>query len=148
MGLDMYLKAERHLWSFNQDDNQIKTKIAQALGDVGDMEVSSVRIEALYWRKANAIHRWFVENVQNGIDQCQESYVERDKLQELLNTVNTVLQHPEQAAELLPAQEGFFFGSTNYDGYYWETLNDTKAGLETILGENYERYEFYYRASW
>ena len=24
-----------------------------------------------YWRKANQIHKWFVDNVQGGIDDCR-----------------------------------------------------------------------------
>jgi hypothetical protein len=45
-----------------------------------------------YWRKANAIHLWFVKNVQNGVDDCGEYYVSKDQLQDLLDTVNTVLE--------------------------------------------------------
>jgi hypothetical protein len=40
--------------------------------------------EVGYWRKANQVHAWFVKNVQNGIDECQESKVTREQLQELL----------------------------------------------------------------
>ena len=38
-----------------------------------------------YWRKANAIHGWFVRNVQDGIDECQESKVSREELTALLD---------------------------------------------------------------
>lgn len=41
--------------------------------------------EVAYWRKANAIHAWFVDNVQDGIDECEESPVSREKLNELLS---------------------------------------------------------------
>ena len=40
--------------------------------------------EVAYWRKANAIHRWFVNNVQDGIDECQETIVTRNQLFTLL----------------------------------------------------------------
>lgn len=40
--------------------------------------------EVAYWRKANAIHKWFVDNCQKGRDECQESYVEEEQLVELL----------------------------------------------------------------
>ena len=39
-----------------------------------------------YWRKANAIHNWFVQNVQNGEDNCAEYPVSKEQLQELLQT--------------------------------------------------------------
>ena len=39
-----------------------------------------------YWRKANQIHNWFVENVQNGEDDCRcHDEVTEDKLLTLLN---------------------------------------------------------------
>lgn len=50
--------------------------------------------EVGYWRKANAIHRWFVENVQNGNDDCDYYPVTFDQLAALLDVcervVNTV----------------------------------------------------------
>src|ERR1017187_4553583 len=48
--------------------------------------------EVAYWRKANAIHGWFVNNVQNGIDQCQESVVTREQLNELLSVCYEVIK--------------------------------------------------------
>ena len=47
--------------------------------------------EIAYWRKANAIHAWFVENCQDGRDECQTAYVSRDQLEDLLLAVNAVL---------------------------------------------------------
>ena len=44
------------------------------------------------WRKANAIHQWFVDNVQDGNDDCKEYYVDIEKLKELLNICNKVLK--------------------------------------------------------
>ena len=38
-----------------------------------------------YWRKANQIHKWFVDNVQDGVDDCKEYYVPEEKLKELLD---------------------------------------------------------------
>lgn len=80
MGLDMYLEK----------------KISVRPDTSVDMaKVSYVALEAGYWRKANAIHRWFVENVQDGQDDCREYYVSRDQLKELLDIVNTVLDASE-----------------------------------------------------
>ena len=39
-----------------------------------------------YWRKANQIHNWFVENVQDGIDDCGTYEVTEKQLVNLLNT--------------------------------------------------------------
>lgn len=48
--------------------------------------------QAGYWRKANHIHNWFVENVQDGEDDCRYHHeVTEEKLKELLDVCNTVL---------------------------------------------------------
>jgi len=47
--------------------------------------------EVAYWRKANHIHNWFVQNVQDGIDECQDSVVSKGKVEELLSVCNEVL---------------------------------------------------------
>jgi len=41
----------------------------------------------------------------------------------------------EEAKTLLPRQEGFFFGSYEYDEYYWLDIQDTIEQLEKILNE-------------
>lgn len=38
-----------------------------------------------YWRKANHIHKWFVENVQDGEDDCGYYEVDQEQLEELLD---------------------------------------------------------------
>lgn len=46
-----------------------------------------------YWRKANHIHNWFVENIQDGIDDCgYHREVTEDDLTNLLDICNTVLE--------------------------------------------------------
>lgn len=44
-----------------------------------------------YWRKANAIHRWFVQNVQGGVDDCGTYIVTREQLEQLKATCEQVL---------------------------------------------------------
>lgn len=49
-----------------------------------------------YWRKANSIHNWFVENVQDGIDDCEyHDEVTKEALEELLDLCNIVLRSCE-----------------------------------------------------
>lgn len=48
--------------------------------------------EVGYWRKANQIHNWFVENVQDGVDDCSyHNEVTEEDLLDLLNICNRVL---------------------------------------------------------
>lgn len=148
MGLDMYLSAKRSLYDFDPEVAEIKAKIDGAMNtSLGS--VQEVAINVGYWRKANAIHKWFVDNVQEGVDECQESYLERDDLEKLLIAVNQALDNPELAGEVLPPSDGFFFGSTDLDEWYFRDLQETKVLLERILGApDFEKWYFYYRASW
>ena len=52
--------------------------------------------EVGYWRKANQIHNWFVENVQDGVDDCgYHNEVTKEDLEELLNICEIVLSSCE-----------------------------------------------------
>lgn len=46
--------------------------------------------EVAYWRKANQIHKWFVDNIQNGVDDCDNYQVSKENLEELLNICKQV----------------------------------------------------------
>ena len=49
-----------------------------------------------YWRKANQIHNWFVEHVQDGEDDCCYHHeVTKEILEELLDTCEKVLANCE-----------------------------------------------------
>ena len=137
--------------------------------------------EVAYWRKANAIHRWFVDNVQDGDDDCNyHREVTKEDLESLRDTcikvltgsvmVNGIIKNgqvlrsgewhdilepgkviinPEIAEDLLPAQGGFFFGSTGYDEYYIEDLKSTVQAINNILATtDFNTQMIYYRSSW
>ena len=103
-----------------------------------------------YWRKANAIHDWFVNHVQDGVDDCAyHDEVTKDILESLLETCEKVLSTPKLATELLPTTEGFFFGSTDYDRYYYEDVKYTAETVREILETtDFEKEMLYYISSW
>ena len=43
------------------------------------------------WRKANHIHKWFVDNIQDGIDNCGTYEVTKEQLEELLDICKEVV---------------------------------------------------------
>lgn len=153
MGLDMSLFASKSEF-LPKGDSEAFDKIKSILNAdefmnellLGTMDV---RIEIAYWRKANQVHKFFVD-LAGGKDECQDIYVEREDLEELLNRCNTILENRdvEKAQELLPTQSGFFFGSTEYDEYYFEDLEQTRKTLSKILKDAPKDWDFYYRASW
>jgi len=150
MGLDMYLTAERYLWS---TEKPISDQVANLLGlqlDGDRMRVQTIIAEAMYWRKANAIHRWFVENAQGGEDNCERYYVSREQLMTLRNLcAKLCTQKVEALAEdSLPTTDGFFFGSTEYDEWYWNDIENTVVGLDKALETFGDGWHFHYQSSW
>ena len=108
-----------------------------------------------YWRKANAIHKWIVDNCADGRDECQEIYVPIDKLIELKDACGDVLENHSLAKDLLPTCEGFFFGGQEYDEWYYRDVEytyDILTKLINFLNEHSNglryRYEVIYNASW
>ena len=95
MGLDMYLDKEIYIGA-EYEHNHIHGTIDLFSGDkkidVDLSKVSTITERSAYWRKANAIHNWFVDNVQEGKDDCGRHYVSRDDMQNLLDTINKVLE--------------------------------------------------------
>lgn len=104
--------------------------------------------ELAYWRKANQIHFWFVQNVQNNVDDCEVYPVTKAKLIQLHNTVKEVLADHTKATTLLPTMPGFFFGSIDYNEYYYQDLEETDEKLKKILSTLNDNSIVYYCSSW
>jgi hypothetical protein len=156
MGLDMYLSKKTYVkqWEHQGDDNfKVEvTKKGEAVSHIKSERISYIEEEVGYWRKANQIHNWFVQNVQEGEDDCGNYYVEESQLEELLELCKKVLANNELAEELLPSTQGFFFGSTEYDEWYFNDLTHTVQMIESLLSERNERGyiggDIYYHSSW
>ena len=65
---------------------------------------------------------------------------------ELKDVCKKVLDDKKLAPELLPTQEGFFFGSQEYDEDYFDEVARTYDMLKDIKEEPYV--EYYYQSSW
>ena len=158
MGLDMYLTARRYLrtWGNDNDIELInKLNVQHGLKPIKKddfshpIKVQELVFDAAYWRKANQIHAWFVQQVQGGEDECREHYVSREQIQELIDTCKKVLADHTLAPTLLPTQSGFFFGSTEYNDWYFKDLEYTVERLEKVLAiKAFEDCDFYYKSSW
>lgn len=116
-----------------------------------------------YWRKENHIHNWFVQNVQNGDDDCHAYVVSceqlkalRDVCQEVLSVVKTeedeeglVITNPEKCAALLPTCSGFFFGDDSYNEYYIQGVKDTIEIIDNVLATtDFDKQLICYQSSW
>jgi len=157
MGLDMYLKKKIFLgWNYEHRTKDLTLPDLSKFGITAN-KISEVNEDAGYWRKANAIHKWFVDNVQDGNDDCSlESEVTKEKFEALFVAVMSELSIRDGNAELgnpgdfLPCQPGFFFGSYEYNEWYYESLEYTRDLVDDILKNWPDTFDinYYYQSSW
>jgi hypothetical protein len=161
MGLDMYLSKKTYVqrWDHQSPEetyNVVVTRGGNSVDHIQPNRVSYIEEQVGYWRKANQIHKWFVDNIQDGNDNCGTYYVGIDDLMNLLDLCKQVRDNSEKAEELLPPQEGFFFGDVSIDQYYFHDINHTIEILEGVLsekvfdkdGREFYPADFYYSSSW
>ena len=89
----------------------------------------------MYYRKVNYLFAYF-ENKGKLYDECY-AFVDRDDIEDIIRRCEEILEAknegdnldegetPEDLAEsLLPTTSGFFFGSTEYDDWYFHDVKD------------------------
>lgn len=143
MGLDMYLEREYSVYS-QADKNKSDVDI-YINGKKQPMLSDSFRVvlDVGYWRNAYAIHNWFVQNVQHGIDKCQRTWLTKEQLKQLQSDCKAVLTDISKADELLPEPDRV------YDEFYKKYVEYTDALIEQLdLDNNDIVCEYYYQASW
>jgi len=157
MGLDMYLYRREYVSGYENTFMSEKPGMTDLYKSIVDyFEVGTpeggpfvyVDICVAYWRKANAIHKWFC-NLDGGRDECQRIYVTMDNLLELRTNCDLVLGGHVDAESVLPTQAGFFFGSIDYDDWYKQDLKLTIEQIDKATKNVTDPYtEFIYQASW
>jgi hypothetical protein len=166
MGLDMYLYKKTYVKNWEHTAKEFKHSFSVKIGgkvrkDIKPERISYITEEVAYWRKFNALHGWFISNCADGKDECQEIYVDRDKMEELLGvlkqvskllnnskTVVKVLQDwngkdyevttfdcEDEVKNIFSPTQGFFFGSDEIDGYYKEEVEETIETIDGLLKE-------------
>jgi hypothetical protein len=153
MGLDMYLYRREYISGWDWNDNPKEMKLySDILEYTGAKRCAGsphaqVEVCVAYWRKANAVHKWFCD-LDGGRDECQSIYVTKGNLIELRDLAKSVIEQPAMAGDVLPTQQGFFFGSYDYDDWYMEDMKNTVEQIDNILAASNEYSDFIYRASW
>lgn len=174
MGLDMYLVAKVSVSGYKHDEEGLKkfNVIKDLFPEIPTESdnIMSISLPVGYWRKANHIHAWFVENVQNGEDDCREYYVSQanilalkeacEKFIAYLDTLEKVYdkEYPEyytfkdvDGSKLtLHHQSGFFFGNTEYDSWSYKDVEYTLKVVNNILPlyDSKLWVSIYYQSSW
>ena len=155
MGLDQYLDKELYVGEYDKIDKTLVDTILKAI-DVedksGNYKHCYVSVPAIYWRKSNQIHKWFVDNCQDGNDNCKMAYVGTEQLENLLSTIKKQLKNKKKI--VLEPTSGFFFGSTEIDEWYWKDLEQSVIEIERELkfvkdqAEKGRYWSFWYHSSW
>lgn len=152
MDLDDVLMASGHLSTLEEEKNEVYEKVKPHIKHFEEFGTSwfSLLEEVAYWRKANQIHNWFVENINNGIDEpCFTQEVTKEKLNDLYNVCLQILTKKADPYDILPTRPGCFFGSTAYDDFYYYVTDQTKSTLENLLKNiNFETHYLIYQCSW
>lgn len=133
MGLDMYLRGEKFIWT-NWED---RTKNPMEDG----FKIHSKHLELGYWRKHPNLHGYIVQEFAEGEDNCQRIDLDSADLEKIILAV---------IGESLPETSGFFFGKSY--GTQEERDEDLKILREALAWSNTEEKgvsrSVYYKASW
>lgn len=119
-----------------------------------DLFLTKLKIEegVAYYRKANFLIPFFETMSERKVENCVYLPVNKSWIEELQERCKTLLdlvevdkledkeyvipkKAIEKAYELLPTQEGFFFGSTSYDEYYFMKIHNMYKSCSGILEE-------------
>lgn len=99
----------------------IESRLERLEECVNDILESFVSREDMYYRKVNCLYAYFNDRLED--EQC---LVTKADVEDIIDRAkNVLLAHDEEtSAQLLPTQSGFFFGSTEYDEYYYDDIAD------------------------
>jgi hypothetical protein len=163
MGLDQYLEVRKYIDGGLPEQTSLAYEELKkfAPDDIdkycGFLPQGSVSYLVACWRKANAIHGWFLRHLDVPVENCEDVPVLAKQLEHLRDDCRTVLaaqgtpKFEVTARELLPPTEGFFFGVYDLDEWYIESLlytADVIDHLLTVIPEDDNSWTFTYRAWW
>ena len=84
-----------------------------------------------YFRKVNFLFKYF-EDKGKMVDQYY-AFVEAEDVEDIIDRCQRINKDHSLADSLLPTQCGFFFGSTDYDEYYFYDIQDCLRQMKRYL---------------
>jgi hypothetical protein len=81
-----------------------------------------------YFRKVNFFYHYFAEKLVD-----ETAWIEREDLVDIIDRCEKVLEDHTLGPKLLPTQSGFFFGSTEYDDWYYNDVKDCLKQMKGLL---------------
>ena len=114
----MYLSKKTYVkqWSHNKPEDQYEVSVKKGgvtYPNIRTERVSYVTEELMYWRKANQIHGWFVNNCEEDIPDVKYS-LGREQLVELVDICKKVLEILNTATKLTKQVVGGWRNGEDY----------------------------------
>ncbi len=148
-------KFTQYDWRYQKFVDEVKP-----LDEVKEFFDSFLRLyyaeEDAYFRKVNFIYHYFQPKL---VDEC--AFVTKADLEDIIERCDKILEglkfkgeeipyeKIDLAKELLPTQSGFFFGSTDYDRWYFADVKDARHQMKKLLrGFNEDTDVIYVVMSW
>lgn len=153
MGLDQYISAHIYVPLKKIEDAIAGTPaIAKRLNTEGHGAV--VRVQIAQFRKFNALHGYIKKRVGE-IENLQEVPI-NDLIDEMYEDCKLILATKDSkdgnadAIQRMPPTEGFFFGSTEVDRWYYNDMKELHDLLSDLIkiSEMNDSTAFSYRAWW
>ena len=131
----MMLHKKHYVRSREDDKPEVKIEVTATKGGkpikgIDFSKVIYLEEDVMYWRKANAIHAWFVRETQNGEDNNgEESSVYPEQMKELLAICERIIAE-------CPLVEGKVKNGSHLEGGKWiDNMEDGKVMTNTALAE-------------
>lgn len=125
MGLDMFFLARRK-------------------GEGSKVEPNEVG----YMRKNNAVFGW-IETHVGEVENCVDLPMKKEHFEKLIDDCRFVLENRDKASEVMPTRPGFFFGSYDYDEWYFSDLEEAVTICGNILlSVDFDKYDVFFHAWW
>ena len=111
---------------YRKSENEFSSERANKLSNEYD-EINPWK-EIAYFRKVNFLLPFFGYE-----ENCSDIEIDKCQVEDLVDACKAVLEDHSKAEELLPTTDGFFFGSTEYDDWYFGDVECVKTTFESIL---------------
>lgn len=147
----MYLEKRTYVKNWNHEKSAEKYSVTVKKGGkvlkiIDPKRVSGIIEDVGYWRKANAIHAWFVKNCQDGNDDCRQYRVDAGELRKLLEICKQVFSASKLVdGKIKNGQKSDGKGGMEdviVDGKFIEDPTVAKELLPTVSGFFFGSYEY------
>ena len=139
---------------FSKLSAEEQTKVQDELNDWYKVRPDASKFgekEIGYFRKVNFLIPFFGYS-----DNCEDLEIPLEDIETLLEFCRKILKHKSKklAEHYLPTTSGFFFGSTEYDEYYFDDVKEVREWCKAVLKEcdkqdiNDEEYIFLMNCWW